>query len=38
MSAFKHSAVSCVTPDMPPPDVGSSIGPMSLHDAIKGAA
>jgi hypothetical protein len=34
MSAFMHSAVSFGTPDMPPPDVGSSIGPISLHNAI----
>ncbi len=34
MFAFKHSAVSFGTPDMPPPDVGSSIGPISLHNAI----
>jgi hypothetical protein len=34
MSAFKPSAVSFGTPDMPPPDVGSSIGPISLHNAI----
>src|SRR5215217_4945966 len=34
MSAFKRSAVSLGTPDMSPPDVGSSIGPISLHNAI----
>jgi hypothetical protein len=34
VSAFKHSAVSFGTPDMPPPDVGSNIGPISLHNAI----
>src|SRR5215211_3462351 len=34
MSAFKHSAVSFGTPDMPPPDVGSTIGPISLHNAL----
>jgi hypothetical protein len=34
MSAFKRSAVSVGTPDMSPPDVGSSIGPISLHNAI----
>ena len=31
---FKHSAISFGAPDMPPPDVGSSIGPISLHKAI----
>src|SRR5215213_1359168 len=31
---FKHSAISFGVPDMPPPDVGSSIGPISLHIAI----
>src|SRR5215217_1269064 len=36
MSAFKRSAVSVGTPDMSPPDVGSSIGPISLHNAIEG--
>jgi hypothetical protein len=35
MSAFKHSAVSFGAPDMPPPDVGGSIGPISLHNAIE---
>src|SRR5215208_625247 len=35
MSAFKRSAVSVGTPDMSPPDVGSSIGPISLHNAIE---
>jgi hypothetical protein len=34
MSALMHSAVSFGTPDMLPPDVGSSIGPISLHNAI----
>src|SRR5215204_145565 len=34
MFAFKHSAVSFGTPDMPPPGLGSSIGPISLHNAI----
>jgi hypothetical protein len=34
MSAFKRSAVSVGTSDMSPPDVGSSIGPISLHNAI----
>src|SRR5215211_2432767 len=34
MSAFKHSAVSFGMPDMPPPDVGSTIGPISLHNAL----
>ena len=34
MSTFKHSAVSLGTPEMPRPDVGSSIGPISLHNAI----
>ena len=37
MAAFKHRAVSFGTPDVPPPDVASSIGPISLHNAIKGA-
>jgi hypothetical protein len=32
MSASKHSAVSVGTPDMSPPEVGSSIGPISLHN------
>jgi hypothetical protein len=36
MSAFKRSAVSVGTSDMSPPDVGSSIGPISLHNAIEG--
>src|SRR5215211_1026504 len=31
---FKHSAISFGVPDMPPPDVGSSMGPISLHKAI----
>src|SRR5215211_1062472 len=31
---FKQSAISFGAPDMPPPDVGSSIGPISLHNAI----
>jgi hypothetical protein len=35
MSACKHSAVSFGTSDMPPPDVGSTIGPISLHNAIE---
>jgi hypothetical protein len=35
MSAFMHSAVSFGTPDMPPPGVGRSIGPISLHNAIE---
>jgi hypothetical protein len=35
MSAFMHSAVSFGMPNMPPPDVGSSIGPISLHNAIE---
>jgi hypothetical protein len=35
MSAFMHSAVSFGTPDMPPPGVGSSIAPISLHNAIR---
>jgi hypothetical protein len=35
MSAFMHSAVSFGTPDMPPPGVGSSIAPISLHNAIE---
>jgi hypothetical protein len=34
MSAFMHSAVSFGTPDMLPPGVGSSLGPISLHNAI----
>ena|SRR5215212_11103291 len=34
MSAFKHSAVRFGTPDTRSPDVGSSIGPISLHNAI----
>jgi|SRR5215211_7486775 len=34
MSAFKHSAVSFGTLDMPPPDVGSTKGPISLHNAL----
>jgi hypothetical protein len=34
MSAFMHSAVSFGMPNMPPPDVGSSIGPIALHNAI----
>src|SRR5215213_1663442 len=34
MSAFKHSAVRFRTPDTRSPDVGSSIGPISLHNAI----
>jgi hypothetical protein len=34
MSASKHSAVSFGTPGMPPPDMGCSIGPISLHNAI----
>src|SRR5215217_4592116 len=38
MSAFMHSAVSFGTPDMPPPGVESSIGPISLHNAIGLAA
>ncbi len=35
MAAFKHRAVSFGTPDVPPPDVASSIGPISLHNAIE---
>ena len=35
MAAFMHSAVSFGTPDMPPPGLGSSIGPISLHNAIE---
>src|SRR5215217_2925649 len=35
MSAFKHSAVRFGTPDTRSPDVGSSIGPISLHNAIR---
>jgi len=31
---FKHSAISFGVPDMPPPDVGRSMGPISLHYAI----
>src|SRR5215211_168786 len=31
---FKHSAISFGVPDMPPPDVGRSMGPISLHNAI----
>ena len=38
MSVFKHSAVSFGTPDMPPPDVGSNKGPISLHNALWGTA
>jgi hypothetical protein len=34
MAAFKHSAVRFGMPDMSPPDVGSSIGSISLHNAI----
>ena len=34
MPAFLHSAVGFGTPDMPPPAVGSSLGPISLHNAI----
>jgi transposase len=34
MPAFKHSAVSFRTPDVPPPKAGRSIGPISLHNAI----
>ena len=34
MSAFMHSAVSFGTPDMPPSGLGSTIGPISLHNAI----
>src|SRR5215212_12262264 len=33
---FKHSAISFGVPDMPPPDVGRSMGPISLHNAIGG--
>ena len=36
MSAFKHRAVSFGTPNVPPLDVGSSIGPISPHNAIGG--
>src|SRR5215211_3578731 len=32
---FKHSAISFGVPDMPPPDVGRSMGPISLHNAIE---
>jgi hypothetical protein len=34
MSAFMHSAVGFGTPDTPPPGLGSTIGPISLHNAI----
>jgi hypothetical protein len=34
MSVFMHSAVSFGTPEMPPPGLGSTIGPISLHNAI----
>src|SRR5215218_3977224 len=34
---FKHSAISFGAPDMPPPDVGRSMGPISLHNAIDDA-
>jgi hypothetical protein len=37
MAAFKHSAVSFGMPDMPTLDAGSSIGSISLHNAIGGA-
>ena len=35
MSAFKHRALSFRTTDVPPPEVGSSIGPISLLNAIE---
>jgi hypothetical protein len=36
MSAFKHRAVNFQTSEVPPPDAASSIGPISLHNAIGG--
>jgi hypothetical protein len=35
MSALKHRAASLGTPNMPPPDVGGTKGPISLHNAIE---
>src|SRR5215212_2307266 len=34
MAVLKHSVVSFGLPDIPPLDAGSSIGPISLHNAI----
>jgi hypothetical protein len=35
MAAFKHRAMSFGTPEVPPTDVASSTGSISLHNAIE---